>query len=55
MTKTFDCVDMKHHGAIKVMEETKGMSLEEELAYWDKGTRELRLLQEKLRKQKNSG
>ena len=33
-TKTFDCVEMMHRGALRIYEETKGMSVEEELAYW---------------------
>ena len=33
-TKTFDCVEMMHRGALRIYEETKGMSVEEELAHW---------------------
>lgn len=33
-TKTFDCVEMMHRGASRIYEETKGMSVQEELAYW---------------------
>ncbi len=33
-TKTFDCVAMMHRGALRIYEETKGMSVQEELAYW---------------------
>ena len=32
-TKTFDCVKMMHEGALRIYEETKGMTMEEELAY----------------------
>ena len=49
-TKTFDCVEMKRKGAERVMERTKGMTREEELAYWKKGTEELRKLQKQLRR-----
>ena len=35
-TKTFDCVEMMHRGALHIYEETKGMTIEEELAYWRK-------------------
>ncbi len=45
-TKTFDCVAMMHEGALRIHEETKGMSIEEELAYW-------RRRRESLTKQKN--
>jgi len=33
-TRAFDCVEMMHRGALRIYEETKGMSLEEELTYW---------------------
>ena len=33
-TKTFDCVAMMHEGALRIYEETKGMTMEEELAFW---------------------
>ena len=33
-TKTFDCVEMMHEAGLRIYEETKGMTLEEELAYW---------------------
>ncbi len=33
-TKEFDCVAMMHREALRIYEETKGMSVEEELAYW---------------------
>ena len=46
--KKFDCVEMKRKGAERVMERTKGMTREEELAYWKKGTEELRKLQQQL-------
>ena len=32
--KTFDCVEMMHQGARRIYEETKDMSVEEELAFW---------------------
>ena len=33
-TKSFDCVEMMDRGALRIYEETKDMTLEEELAYW---------------------
>ncbi|MBX3177611.1 MAG: hypothetical protein KF886_09635 [Candidatus Hydrogenedentes bacterium] len=33
-TKKFDCVEFMHDGALRIYEETKGMTLEEEMAYW---------------------
>lgn len=41
-TKTFDCVEMKRQGAEKVQQELAGMTLEEEIAFWQRGTEELR-------------
>ena len=40
-TKEFDCVEMKWQGARKVLEQTAGMSAEEEIRYWQQGTTEL--------------
>ncbi len=33
-TKTFDCVAMMHRSASRIYEETKGLSVQEELGYW---------------------
>lgn len=51
-TKTFDCVDMKHQGAELVRKVIENASVQEELHYWRKGTKELRRLQEEIKKQK---
>ena len=40
-TKMFDCVEMKRRGAEKVQRATQGMTREEELAFWSRGTAEL--------------
>ena len=47
-TKTFDCVEMKRKGAERVMKRTEGMTLEEELKYWQEGTANLRKRQKQL-------
>ena len=48
--KAFDCVRMKHEGARRVQETIKGMTVEEELAYWRKRHEEMvRKKQELLR------
>ena len=47
--KTFDCVEMKHRGAEEVQKTLAGMTPEEELAYWQSGTEELRQRQKRLR------
>ncbi len=36
--KSFDCVEMMHEGALRIFEETKDMTKEEELAYWRERT-----------------
>lgn len=41
-TKTFDCVEMKHRGAEKIREQTKDMTPEQELAFWQERSRLLR-------------
>ena len=40
--KKFDCVEMMHQGQAAVRERLKGMTLEEKLEYWRKGTEEMR-------------
>jgi hypothetical protein len=47
--KKFDCVEMQHRGAEAVRRATQGMTREEELAYWQRGTAELVEMQRKLR------
>ena len=36
MKKTFDCVEMKHLGSLQIYEEIKGMTIDEQVAYWKK-------------------
>jgi len=33
-TKTIDCVEMKKRGSIKIWEQLKDMTLDEELSFW---------------------
>ena len=49
-TKKFDCVAMKRRGAAVVRAEIAGMSVAEQLAYWNEGEERLRALQAELRK-----
>ena len=49
-TKTFDCVQMKRQGAEQVMKQLEGMTLSEQLTYWQKGTEELKTHQQSLQK-----
>ncbi len=44
--RTFDCVELQHRGAERIYEQTKGMTMVEELAYWQRRTEELRQLQQ---------
>ncbi|MBM3473382.1 MAG: hypothetical protein FJX75_08955 [Armatimonadetes bacterium] len=50
--KKFDCVELQHRGGLAIYEATKGMTREEELAYWARRTAELRLEQEKLKRRR---
>ena len=52
-TKRFDCVEMKRRGAEKVQHATQGMTREEELAFWSRGTAELLKEQKALRQKKD--
>jgi hypothetical protein len=44
--RPFDCVELQHRGAALIYEETKGMTIAEELAYWQRCTAELRQQQQ---------
>ncbi len=33
-TKTFDCVEMKRRGALRIHEVTKGMTPQQKIDYW---------------------
>lgn len=41
-TKTFDCVEMMHGSALRIYEETKNMTVDEEVVYWQKHPSQLR-------------
>jgi hypothetical protein len=43
--KTFDCVEMERRGAERVAKLLDGKTLEEQLKFWQRGTKELRKLQ----------
>ena len=40
--KTFDCVEMQHKGGKRVYEAVKGMTFEQEVAYWRKRNASMR-------------
>ena len=49
-TKTFDCVQMKRRSAEQVIKQLEGMSLAEQLEYWQKGTEDLKTHKQSLKK-----
>ena len=53
-TKDFDCVEMKHRGADKILEITRGMTRAEELAFWTEGTQQLKREKDTLERSKSS-
>jgi len=48
--KTFDCVDMKHRGAMEIERKLAGKTRDEQIEFWRKRTEELRARQETFRK-----
>ena len=52
--KDFDCVEMMHEGALRIYEETKAMTEEEELAYWARKNREMRERHPRLKEPKDA-
>jgi hypothetical protein len=47
-TKTFDCVEMKRQGALRIHEATKNMTFEQKVAYWQAQSQQFREEQERL-------
>ena len=54
MKKTFDCVRMKYRGAEQVREQLKDMTLDQELAFWQQRSQELRKRQRVIQHQKET-
>jgi hypothetical protein len=52
MNKEFDCVEMKRKGAEVLRKKLAGMTLEEELKFWQERTKELKKEQQELIKKK---
>lgn len=48
--KKYDCIKDKHRGTLRIYEETKNMTLEEELVYWQRKDQIVRCRQARLRK-----
>lgn len=53
-TKTFDCVEMKRRGAEEVQKALIGLTPEQELAFWESGTTELKRRQAEVRAAKQT-
>lgn len=49
MNKDFDCVEMKRRAQERILERLRGMTREQELAYWAEESRKLRELQQQPR------
>ena len=52
-SKQFDCVEMKHRGAERVLAETAEMTAEQELEYWRAATESLKADQRRACKQRS--
>ena len=52
MSKEFDCVEMKRKGARILQKKLAGMTLEEELKFWQERNKALKKDQQSLRKKK---
>ena len=42
MKKTFDCVEMQHRGGQKVQAKLSSMTLDEQVAYWERVGKQMR-------------
>jgi hypothetical protein len=51
-TKVFDCVEMKRRGALRIYEETKDLSFDEQVEYWRRRSEEFRCEQKQPSKTK---
>ncbi len=50
-TKSFDCVEMKRRGSLRIYEETKDLTPEEKAAYWKRQNEGMFDHQRRLREQ----
>jgi hypothetical protein len=55
MKKEFDCLKMKNDAQRKIYEETKGLTVGEELKYWQRKSRTLRPPRTVPKSQKKTG
>ncbi len=54
-TKTFDCVRMKRRGAELIREKLAGMTVQQQLAFWQERSKALRKRQQAARAETNPG
>ncbi len=52
--KKFDCVEMQHEAGRRIYEETRNMTFEERLAYWQEANRAFGERVRKLRAKRNT-
>jgi len=52
-TKTFDCVKMKRMGGELVQKRIEGKSISQQLDFWKKGTKDLKIQQKNKKKNSN--
>lgn len=50
-TKKFDCVEMKRQGALRVHEQLKNLTVEEQIEYWRQRSAEFQKEQDRLHTQ----
>jgi hypothetical protein len=48
MNKKFDCVEMKHQGAEQLLKKLSGLTLEQELEFWQKRTEALQKFRQRI-------
>jgi len=48
-TKTFDCVEMKRQGSLRIHERLKHMTVEQQIEYWRQRSEEFEREQQRLR------
>jgi len=53
-TKKFDCVAMKHRGAARIAQKLVALSQQQELAFWQQQTQELKKQQQNKARQQGA-
>jgi hypothetical protein len=51
-TKTFDCIEMKRRGALRIHDQLKNMTVEQQIEYWRQRSEEFQHEQERRRAQR---